>query len=69
MTNYELRITKVGIIGAGGYAGRDLVIDLLLRHPKVKVVWLMSEEAHKGKKISELYPHYTGRVRPGLPDA
>lgn len=52
---------KVGIIGAGGYAGVTL-LQLLLRHPEAKVVWLMSEEAHKGKKIAELYPHLQGEV-------
>jgi N-acetyl-gamma-glutamyl-phosphate reductase len=49
-------MTNVGIIGAGGYAGVNL-LSLLLRHKQTKVIWLMSEEAHKGKKISELYPH------------
>lgn len=50
---------KVGIIGAGGYAGVTL-LQLLLRHPQVEVVWLMSEPAHQGKKISELYLHLQG---------
>jgi N-acetyl-gamma-glutamyl-phosphate reductase len=50
---------KIGIIGAGGYAGVNL-LSLLLRHPEAKVVWLVSEDAHKGKKITELYPHMTG---------
>ena len=50
---------KVGIIGAGGYAGVNL-LSILLRHKEVEVAWLMSEEAHKGKKIAELYPHLTG---------
>jgi len=50
---------KIGIVGAGGYAGVNL-LSLLLRHPEAEVVWLMSEEAHKGKKISELYPHLLG---------
>lgn len=49
-------MVNVGIIGAGGYAGETL-ISILLRHPKVKINWLISEEAHKGKKIAELYPH------------
>ncbi|OGC36269.1 N-acetyl-gamma-glutamyl-phosphate reductase [candidate division WOR-1 bacterium RIFOXYB2_FULL_48_7] len=52
---------KVGIVGAGGYAGVTL-IQLLLRHPEVQIVWLMSEEAHRGKKISELYPHLSGEL-------
>lgn len=49
---------KAGIIGAGGYAGVNL-LSLLLRHPEAEVVWLISEEAHNGKKISELFPHLT----------
>ncbi|MFH2034192.1 MAG: N-acetyl-gamma-glutamyl-phosphate reductase [Candidatus Margulisiibacteriota bacterium] len=49
---------KVGIVGAGGYAGVNL-INILLRHPQVEIKWLMSEEAHKGKDICELYPHLT----------
>lgn len=50
---------KIGIVGAGGYAGETL-IGLLLRHPEAKVTWLMSEDAHKGKRIDELYPHLKG---------
>ncbi len=50
---------KVGIIGAGGYAGITLV-QILLRHPETEIVWVMSEEAHKGKKIAELFPHLSG---------
>ncbi|MBN3033825.1 MAG: N-acetyl-gamma-glutamyl-phosphate reductase [Candidatus Saganbacteria bacterium] len=52
---------KVGIIGAGGYAGATL-INLLLRHPEAAIVWLMSEDAHQGKKIADLYPHLTGQL-------
>src|SRR3990167_5103214 len=52
---------KIGIVGAGGYAGVTL-LQILLRHPEAKVVWLMSEDAHKGKKIADLYPHLTGEV-------
>jgi len=52
---------KVGIIGAGGYAGQTL-ISILLRHPEAEIVWLMSEEAHKGKKIADLYPHLSGEI-------
>lgn len=52
-------MVKIGIVGAGGYAGQTL-IGLLLRHPEAKIVWLMSEEAHKGKNISDLYPHLKG---------
>jgi N-acetyl-gamma-glutamyl-phosphate reductase len=50
---------KVGVIGAGGYAGVTL-ISILLNHPGVELVWISSEPAHKGKKLSELYPHFRG---------
>lgn len=50
---------KTGVIGAGGYAGVNL-IGLLLRHPEVELSWAVSEEAHQGKKMSELYPHLNG---------
>ncbi|OGC12447.1 N-acetyl-gamma-glutamyl-phosphate reductase [candidate division WOR-1 bacterium RIFOXYA12_FULL_52_29] len=50
---------KVGIIGASGYAGMS-VLQILLRHPEVKVEWLMSSERSSGSKISDLYPHLTG---------
>jgi len=52
---------KVGIVGAGGYAGMSLT-QLLLCHPEVKISWLISEEAHKGKAVAELYPHLTGEI-------
>jgi len=54
-------MVKVGIIGAGGYAGVTL-IQILLGHKDCKIVWLMSEPAHKGKKIAELYPHLLGSL-------
>ncbi|MEA3493658.1 MAG: N-acetyl-gamma-glutamyl-phosphate reductase [Candidatus Margulisiibacteriota bacterium] len=52
---------KIGIVGAGGYAGITL-IQILLRHPEAKIVWAMSEDAHKGKKLDELYPHLQGEI-------
>jgi len=52
---------RVGIVGAGGYAGITLV-QILLRHGETEVVWVMSEEAHKGKRVADLYPHLTGEV-------
>jgi len=52
---------RVGIIGAGGYAGETL-LQILLRHPGAKINWLMSEDAHKGKNIADLYPHLAGEI-------
>jgi len=49
---------KVGIIGGTGYTGIGLV-GLLLRHPEADIEWVTSE-THKGKKLSDVYPHLTG---------
>lgn len=47
---------QVGIIGATGYAGAELV-RLLMNHPKVKIAAL-SSVSFKGKKISDVYESY-----------
>lgn len=48
---------KVGIAGAGGYTGVTL-LSILLKHPYVDVEWISSEEAHTGKKLTEIFPHF-----------
>ena len=45
---------KVGIIGATGYGGVELV-RLLLNHPEVELK-MLSSVSFEGKKISEIYP-------------
>ena len=45
----------VGIIGASGYGGVQLV-RLLLEHPEVEIVYLGGDSS-AGKDFSELYPH------------
>ncbi len=44
---------KVGIIGATGYAGAELV-RLLLQHPETEIVWYGSK-SYIGKRYSEVY--------------
>lgn len=51
-------MTKVGIIGATGYAGIEL-IRLLLTHGRVKLHKIASV-SFTGKKISEVYPALLG---------
>ncbi len=46
------------IIGAGGYGGVGIV-ELLLRHPGVKVKTLVAKD-ETGKPLSAIYPHLTG---------
>jgi N-acetyl-gamma-glutamyl-phosphate reductase len=45
----------VGIIGASGYGGVQLV-RLLMEHPEVEIVYLGGDSS-AGKQFSELYPH------------
>ena len=51
---------NVGIVGATGYAGEEL-IDILLRHPDVKIVNL-SAKIDKPQNISEIFPKLMGRI-------
>lgn len=48
------RLYKVGVVGATGYAGVELV-RLLLAHPKVQLEAVSSVSFH-GKDLSEIYP-------------
>lgn len=49
---------KVGIIGATGYAGVEL-IRILLSHPAVEIAALASV-SFEGQKISQVYPAFRG---------
>ncbi len=46
---------KVGIVGATGYTGSEL-LRLLIHHPDVTIEFVTSE-SQTGKKISEIHPH------------
>lgn len=46
---------KVGIVGASGYTGSELV-RLLAHHPDVTLEFVTSE-TYTGKRISDIYPH------------
>jgi N-acetyl-gamma-glutamyl-phosphate reductase len=56
-------LVKVGIIGATGYSGLEL-LRLLLNHPKVKVTIATSRQ-FEGKELSQLFPFFKGY--PSLP--
>jgi N-acetyl-gamma-glutamyl-phosphate reductase len=55
---------RVGILGASGYTGAELV-RLLLRHPAVEIVALTAER-QAGKPMAEVFPHLGGYSLPGL---
>lgn len=51
---------NVGIIGATGYSGEEL-ISILLRHPGVRIKNL-SAKIDKPKKISDIFPKLKGKI-------
>ena len=53
-------MTKVGIFGAAGYGGVEL-IRLLLEHPEVEIVYLGGHTT-AGESITDLYPSLLGRI-------
>ena len=53
--------TKVGVIGATGYTGVEL-LRLLLNHPEVEVTVLTSRK-YAGARIDEVFPSLTNRLR------
>ena len=58
------RKIRVGILGASGYTGADLV-RLLVVHPGVEIV-LMSAERKAGMSIGDVFPHLVGYDLPSL---
>ena len=48
-----MTVTKVGIIGASGYTGLEL-IKLVLAHPHFELSYVSTSEG--GSKLSELHP-------------
>jgi len=49
---------RVGVMGAAGYAGIELV-RILLRHPDFELV-LITSNADEGKRLDEVYPAFLG---------
>ncbi|MDA3944847.1 MAG: N-acetyl-gamma-glutamyl-phosphate reductase [Bacteroidetes bacterium] len=55
-----MSLKKVGIIGASGYTGSELV-RILVNHPQVEISAITSE-SHSGKAFSDLHPFFRGIV-------
>lgn len=50
---------SVGIFGASGYTGGELV-RILARHPAVRIAFITSER-HAGRPLSEVFPHLASK--------
>jgi len=55
---------KIAVVGASGYTGADLV-RLALRHPYIEITALTAA-THAGKKMDQVFPHFSGATLPTL---
>lgn len=51
---------KIGVVGATGYTGSELV-RMLVSHPDVEIS-VITSESRAGEKFSQVHPHFTGIV-------
>ena len=49
------RKVKIGVIGASGYTGADIV-RLAARHPAMEIA-VLTANSHAGKTMAEVFPH------------
>lgn len=55
---------RIGILGASGYTGADLV-RLALRHPSIEIA-LLTANTYAGKAMAEVFPHLSFADLPNL---
>ena len=52
--------TKVGVVGATGYTGEELV-KILVGHPEVELTYVSGKE-ERSEKIQDIFPYLKGKV-------
>jgi N-acetyl-gamma-glutamyl-phosphate reductase len=62
--NAGRRKVKIGVIGASGYTGADL-IRLAACHPYMEIAQLAAN-THAGKRLSDVFPHFGFIAAPSL---
>jgi len=60
----EEKKIRVGILGASGYTGADLV-RILVSHPNVEIA-LLTAERKAGLPLAEVFPHFVGYDLPDM---
>src|ERR1700733_4628842 len=63
-TEKKTRKAKIGVLGASGYTGAELV-RLLLRHPRVEIV-LLTADRRAGKSMADVFPQFSPYALPLL---
>ena len=64
MTKREQAKMRVGVLGASGYTGAELV-RLLLRHPLVEIV-LLTADRRAGQEMRNVFPQFSPYLLPRL---
>lgn len=55
---------RIGVLGASGYTGADLV-RLAARHPNMEIA-VLAASSHAGKALAEVFPHFAFIPAPAL---
>ncbi len=55
-----IKMLKVAVVGATGYAGEEL-LKILIKHPQVEIC-SVSAKIDKPRKISEIFPEFAGKL-------
>jgi N-acetyl-gamma-glutamyl-phosphate reductase len=63
-TAKKAKKAKIGVLGASGYTGAELV-RLLLRHPRVEIV-LLTADRRAGKSMADVFPQFAPYELPVL---
>src|SRR5712692_3274434 len=64
MTNANQTKMRIGVLGASGYTGAELV-RLLLRHPLVEIV-LLTADRRAGQEMRNVFPQFSPYPLPRL---
>ena len=62
--DHVLRKPKIGVLGASGYTGSEIV-RLLLRHPQVEIA-LLTADRRAGQEMREVFPQFSPFILPKL---
>src|SRR5438445_10190721 len=55
-TKTAAKAAKVGVLGASGYTGAEL-IRLLIRHPRIEIV-LLTADRRAGHEMGDVFPQF-----------
>src|SRR5579863_521216 len=63
-TAKKAKIARIGVLGASGYTGAEL-LRLLIGHPRVEIV-LLTADRRAGKAMADVFPQFAPYKLPTL---